>query len=116
VLWLIRLRRSSRSTEGGIGSPDSILVRLPIARVFCIRFSAPSRPASWPASAIASRSFGISVALFAYGHFFRVFAARWIGFPPAAGCHFLLDTATISVMSYYQGIPAFKRCNRSGPA
>ena len=35
VLWLIRLRRSSRSTEGGIGSPDSILVRLPIARVFC---------------------------------------------------------------------------------
>jgi probable phosphoglycerate mutase len=51
------------------------------------------------------------VALFAHGHVFRVFAARWLGLPAAAGCHFLLDTATISVLGYYRGIPAIKRWN-----
>jgi broad specificity phosphatase PhoE len=52
-----------------------------------------------------------NVALFAHGHIFRVFAARWLGLPPAAGCHFLLDTATLSVLSYYRGAPAIKRWN-----
>lgn len=51
------------------------------------------------------------VALFAHGHVFRVFAARWLGLPPAAGCHFLLDTATLNVLSYYRGMPAVKRWN-----
>jgi len=51
------------------------------------------------------------VALFAHGHVLRVFAARWLGLPPAAGCHFLLDTATLSILSYYRGIPAVKRWN-----
>jgi probable phosphoglycerate mutase len=51
------------------------------------------------------------VALFAHGHVFRVFAARWLGFPAAAGCHFLLDTATLNILSYYRGIPAVKRWN-----
>jgi probable phosphoglycerate mutase len=50
-------------------------------------------------------------ALFAHGHIFRVFAARWLGLPAAAGCHFLLDTATVSVLSYYRGISAIKRWN-----
>lgn len=50
-------------------------------------------------------------ALFAHGHVFRVFAARWLGFPPTAGCHFLLDTATLNILSYYRGIPAVKRWN-----
>jgi broad specificity phosphatase PhoE len=53
------------------------------------------------------------VALFAHGHVFRVFAARWIGLPPGAGCHFLLDTATLSVLSYYRGVAAIKRWNAS---
>lgn len=52
-----------------------------------------------------------NVALFAHGHILRVLAARWIGFSVLAGCHFLLDTATLSVLSYYQGIPAVKRWN-----
>ena len=51
------------------------------------------------------------VALFAHGHIFRVFAARWIGLPPTAGRHFLLNTSTVSVLSYYRGIPALKRWN-----
>ena len=49
-----------------------------------------------------------NVALFAHGHVFRVFAARWLGLPPQAGSHFLLDTATVSILSDYRGIPAVK--------
>ena len=52
-----------------------------------------------------------NAALFAHGHVFRVFAARWLGLPAAAGCHFLLDTATLSILSYYRNIPAVKRWN-----
>lgn len=51
------------------------------------------------------------VALFAHGHVFRVFAARWLGLPASAGSHFLLDTATVSVLSHYRGIPAIRRWN-----
>ena len=51
------------------------------------------------------------VAIFAHGHLLRVFAARWIGFPPSAGQHFLLDTSTVGVLGYYQGVPAVKRWN-----
>jgi len=46
------------------------------------------------------------VALFGHGHSLRVLAARWLGFAPAAGSHFLLDTAMMSVLSDYYGIPA----------
>jgi probable phosphoglycerate mutase len=51
------------------------------------------------------------VALFAHGHVLRAFAARWLGLRAADGCHFLLDTATLNIMSYYRGIPAVKRWN-----
>lgn len=55
------------------------------------------------------------VALFAHGHIFRTFAARWLRLPVAAGCHFLLDPSTISILSYYRGIPAVKRWNAALP-
>jgi probable phosphoglycerate mutase len=51
------------------------------------------------------------VALFAHGHVLRVFAARWIGLPPAHARHFLLDTSTLSILGYYRGTPAVKRWN-----
>lgn len=51
------------------------------------------------------------VALFAHGHILRVVAVRWIGFPVMAGCHLMLDTATLSILSYYHGIPVVKRWN-----
>lgn len=51
------------------------------------------------------------VALFAHGHVFRAFAARWLGLPVMAGSHFLLDTATLNVLSYYQDIPAVRHWN-----
>jgi broad specificity phosphatase PhoE len=57
------------------------------------------------------RAEGQNVAMFAHGHIFRVFVARWLGLPAAAGSHFLLDTATMCVLSYYRGIPAIKRWN-----
>ena len=57
------------------------------------------------------RSVEGDVALFAHGHVFRVFAARWLGLPAMAGSHFLLDPATVSVLSHYRGIPAVKRWN-----
>ena len=57
------------------------------------------------------RSVEGDVALFAHGHIFRVFAARWLGLPAMAGCHFLLDTATLSILSYYRTLPAIRRWN-----
>lgn len=57
------------------------------------------------------RSIPDDVALFAHGHLTRVFAARWLGLPVEAGRHFLLDTATLSVLSSYQGAPAVQRWN-----
>ena len=60
---------------------------------------------------VRTRAVEGNVALFAHGHFFRVFAARWLGLPATAGGHFLLDTATLSVLSYYRDIPAVKRWN-----
>lgn len=52
-----------------------------------------------------------NVALFAHGHILRVLAARWLGFPPIAGCHFMLDTATVSILGFYRGFPVVKRWN-----
>jgi probable phosphoglycerate mutase len=57
------------------------------------------------------RASSTSAALFAHGHVFRVFAARWLGLPPQSGSHFLLDTATLSVLSYYHDVPAVKQWN-----
>ena len=51
------------------------------------------------------------VALFAHGHIFRMFAARWLGLPAGSGTHFLLDPATVCVLTYYHGVPAVKQWN-----
>lgn len=57
------------------------------------------------------RQAGGRVALFAHGHVFRVFAARWIGLSAGDASHFLLDTATLTILSYYRDIPAIKCWN-----
>lgn len=51
------------------------------------------------------------VVLFAHGHLLRVLAARWLGLPAGAGQHFLHDTGTLDVLSYYREIPALKIWN-----
>lgn len=56
-----------------------------------------------------------NVALFAHGHFFRVLAARWINLPANYGEHFLLDTATLSVLGYYYDSPALRMWNAPLP-
>jgi beta-phosphoglucomutase family hydrolase len=58
-----------------------------------------------------SRAVSGDTALFAHGHLLRVLAARWIGLPPGAGRHFMLDTGTLCVLSYYHGIPAVRIWN-----
>jgi len=52
-----------------------------------------------------------NVILFAHGHVLRVFAARWLGLSASEGQRFLLDTATMNILSFYRGIPAVKRWN-----
>lgn len=51
------------------------------------------------------------VLAFAHGHSLRVLAARWLGLPVADGRHFVLDTATISVLGDDRGQPAIRRWN-----
>lgn len=52
-----------------------------------------------------------NVVLFAHGHILRVLAMRWLGLPVAAGCHFMLDTASLSVLSDYRDTPVMKQWN-----
>ncbi|MDN3508299.1 MAG: histidine phosphatase family protein [Simkaniaceae bacterium] len=52
-----------------------------------------------------------TVILFAHGHFLRAFAARWLGLPVPQGGIFLLDTATLSHLSWYRGKPVIKCWN-----
>jgi broad specificity phosphatase PhoE len=52
-----------------------------------------------------------NVAVFSHGHLIRAFAARWLGLRAVEGRCFLLDPATVNVMSYYREVPAIKRWN-----
>jgi probable phosphoglycerate mutase len=51
------------------------------------------------------------VILVGHGHFGRVLVARWLGLPVAAGVHFGLDPAGVSVLGDERGEPKIEHLN-----
>ena len=60
------------------------------------------------------RAIAGNVLVFSSSHFLRVFAARWAGLPPEGGEHFVLDTASLSVVGYEHDLtePVIRRWNQ----
>jgi len=61
------------------------------------------------------RELNDSAILFSSGHFLRLLAARWCGWPAGQGKQLLLDTATISILGYEHTLeePAIRLWNDS---
>jgi probable phosphoglycerate mutase len=55
-----------------------------------------------------------NVLIFSSSHFLRVFASRWVGLPPEGGEHFVLDTASLSILGYEHDLtePVIRRWNQ----
>jgi len=52
-----------------------------------------------------------TIAFFSSGHFSRVFTVRFLGLPIIKGRHFILSTASLSILSYEHKQPALKLWN-----
>lgn len=72
-----------------------------IFRDGCPRGETPAQISERADSVLAPlRVLDVNVALFSHGHFGRVLAARWIGLPVIEGQHFLLGTASLSILGH----------------
>lgn len=57
---------------------------------------------------------GGRVAVFAHGHFLRIFTTQYLGLEPERGRHFALATAAVCILGAEQGEPAIVAWNRKG--
>jgi broad specificity phosphatase PhoE len=57
------------------------------------------------------RSLDGKVAVFSHGHLGRVLAARWIGLSIGESQHFLLGTASVSVLGFEHDVPVIEHWN-----
>ena len=58
-----------------------------------------------------------NIAVFSHGQFLRALTARWIGLPVGHAQHFILNTASISILGYEHNLedgPAILLWNASG--
>lgn len=62
---------------------------------------------------VESQTVDGAVAVFAHAHFLRILAARWIGLDPAGGRNFVLDPASVSVLSFERGERVILRWNET---
>jgi probable phosphoglycerate mutase len=73
----------------------------------CPGGESPGQVAARADSVVARvRRLGVDVLLFSSGHFLRVLAARWLALDAAGGSHFLLNTASLSELSYENNLSA----------
>lgn len=52
-----------------------------------------------------------AVLVFGHGHFSRILAARWCGWPPTEGGRLLLDAASVSTLGHERSTPAIRSWN-----
>lgn len=84
--------------------PQEIRAQRPDWNVF--RDGAPGGESASQVSERADRLIGRlqnlhgNVAVFSHGHFGRVMGARWIGLPVMQARHFVLNTASLSILGY----------------
>ncbi len=52
------------------------------------------------------------IAIFAHGHFLRIFATQYLGLTPQAGMQLAMDPCAVSILGHDAGYPAIRQWNR----
>jgi probable phosphoglycerate mutase len=94
-------RRSARPCPAGRSGPT----RYPTAK------RPPRSPPAWTASTPRIAAVPGDVLVFGHSHALRALTARWLELDVTEGRHFVLNTATISVLGWERGSPAIHHWN-----